>query len=180
MQRTSIIFWEAALVSLMGCTAVEDLSGRISEQMRAAEQNRQQAHMETARKRCLDYGYEPGTETFATCVQKEFTDLSTARSAVTVGSVNIGGSAVSGSAGCTLYEHANYAGGTYRLRPNGVAHALHGFNDRASSARVSGSCTLELYEHDDHRGERRVVRQDTPELGNAWNDRVSSAKCLCR
>ena len=180
MQRTSIIFLGGAVASLTGCTAVEGLSGRISEQMRAAEQNRQQAQMETARKRCLDYGYEPGNETFAACVQKEFTDLSAARSAVTVGSVNIGSGMASSPAGCTLYEHVNYGGGAYRLRPNSVVNALPGFNDRASSARVSGSCTLELYEHDDHRGERRILRQDTSEFGHGWNDRVSSAKCWCR
>lgn len=180
MQPTFVIILGVAAASLTGCAAVEDLSGRISEQMRVAEQNRQQAQMETARKRCLDHGYEPGTETFAACVQRELADLSASRPAATGGSVNVGSAAGVGSAGCTLYEHANYAGVTYRLRPNSAVNALHGFNDRASSARVAGSCTLELYEHDDYRGERRLLRQDTPEFGSAWNDRVSSAKCLCR
>ena len=48
------------LATLAGCATVEDLSGRISEQMRAAEQARHQSQMETARRRCTDYGYELG------------------------------------------------------------------------------------------------------------------------
>lgn len=172
MHRTSTISLAVTMAILTGCTAVENLSAQISEQMRVAEQNRQQSQMEVARKRCFTDGHEPGTADFLTCVQKELADLSATRPAVS--------GAGADSAGCTLYEHAHYSGMTHRLRPNTVVSTLHGFNDKASSVRVTGNCTLELYEHDDHRGERHILSQDTAELGRAWNDRASSAKCLCR
>lgn len=174
MRPMSVVLKTVVLMSLTGCATVEDLSGRISEQMRAAEQARHQSQMETARRRCTDYGYEPGTETYAACVQKEFSEQQQSRI------LPNHGTSASSASGCALYEHDQFAGVVHRLKPGAMATTLHAFNDKTSSARVGPSCTLELFEHDDFRGERRILRQDTAALGASWNDRVSSAKCLCR
>ena len=39
---------------------------------------------------------------------------------------------------------------------------------------AASACDLTLYEHGNYRGESRHLTEDTPWVGDAWNDRVSS------
>ena len=98
---------------------------------------------------------------------------------------------------CVLFEHRDMQGARMRL-PHGdrVSFASgdvgdsswresRTWNDVASSATVDAGCTLRVWEHIKARGESKEWRAGDQRLlvkymGDKWNDRISSATCLCR
>jgi Peptidase inhibitor family I36 len=81
---------------------------------------------------------------------------------------------------CTAYEHANYGGASRGLAANGETPMTH-MNDKISSFKIRnpGRCYVEVYEDRDYKGASAVWRQDIAFVGNNWNDRISSWKCVC-
>ncbi len=53
------------------------------------------------------------------------------------------------------------------------------WNDRASSARVARGCTLVIYEHTRMQGDSAEIHRRARNLGDGWNDSMSSAECFC-
>ena len=53
------------------------------------------------------------------------------------------------------------------------------WNDRASSARVARGCTLVIYERTRVQGDSAEIHRRARNLGDGWNDRMSSAECFC-
>lgn len=78
----------------------------------------------------------------------------------------------------TLFRDAWYEGPTQTLV--GVGNydmdRLSIGNDTVSSFKITGGCTVTLYEHAGFQGEARAERADVDWVGDAWNDRVSSIR----
>lgn len=99
---------------------------------------------------------------------------------------------------CTLYEHRDYGGAHYVLgngtvmymiqNPDpgiGVSDGIHNFiyepswNDKLSSFKVQGGCTLTLWEHVNHGGHHFTSNRSYTWVGDGWNDKTSQADCSC-
>ncbi|GJH22829.1 hypothetical protein CBA19CS22_39825 [Caballeronia novacaledonica] len=97
---------------------------------------------------------------------------------------------------CTLYQHRDYGGAHWTLQsgdvmkmvsapPYGVSDGIHRFiydpswNDQVSSFKVSGGCTLTLWEHVDEGGHHFRSNRSYTYVGDGWNDKASEAICSC-
>ncbi len=99
---------------------------------------------------------------------------------------------------CTLYEHRDYGGASYVLHNGdilymirnpdpdiGVSDGIHRFiyepswNDKLSSFKVQGGCTLTLWEHVNQGGNHWSATSSYSYVGEAWNDKASQADCTC-
>lgn len=97
---------------------------------------------------------------------------------------------------CTLFEHRDMQGARLRLPANervsfargdvgsSAWRELPSWNDVVSSARVDAGCRLRVWEHMLGQGASKEWSGGSKGLlvkyvGDAWNDRVSSATCLC-
>lgn len=74
-----------------------------------------------------------------------------------------------------IYEHVNYQGtsqeldeGYYNVNDLGIG------NDRLSSLRVPAGMQITLYEHREWTGRHKIFTQDTPYVGDDFNDLTSS------
>lgn len=75
-----------------------------------------------------------------------------------------------------LYEHDGYKG-EYRTYHSSNSNIGSIFNDKATSARVTGGQRWILYEHDNYKGRSVIVSSDVPNLGffgDLGNDKVTS------
>jgi syncollin len=111
-------------------------------------------------------------------------------------------SASTALATCTLYQHRDYGGAYWILHHNdrmimargeSIGTTTNGhcpscdsrtlyrpdWNDHVSSFRVSGGCTLTMWEHIDQRGARFRSNRSYRYVGSGWNDRASEAFCSC-
>jgi hypothetical protein len=97
---------------------------------------------------------------------------------------------------CMLWEHRDMEGARLRL-PHGerVSFAqgdvgnsawreVPSWNDAASSAKIDAGCRLRVWEHMLAQGASREWSGGNNGLlvkyvGSTWNDRISSATCLC-
>ena len=81
---------------------------------------------------------------------------------------------------CTIYSNPDYLGASVSFQA-GQEEPWYGsrWNDVVSSVRVAPGCELEVYEHVTFDGIKAVISRDTPYIGHAWNDRVSSSICRC-
>jgi hypothetical protein len=103
-------------------------------------------------------------------------------------------------ASCTLYQHRDYQGSRYTLGDgdamimrrgeticSAVSHGSGGsctyhepsWNDELSSFKVSGGCTMTLYENFNRSGARFRSNRSYKYVGSRWNDEVSEAYCTC-
>lgn len=99
---------------------------------------------------------------------------------------------------CTLYEHRDFGGAHYVLgngavmymisNPDpsiGTSDGIHSFiyepswNDKLSSFKVQGGCTLTLWEHVNHGGHHFTSNESYAYVGDRWNDKASQADCSC-
>lgn len=80
---------------------------------------------------------------------------------------------------CYVYQHANFKGERMVIPANTDRLAFGKFNDRASSAMTTGSCSMVLFQHIDLRGKRRGVMGKDPGGWGNFNDSASSARCSC-
>ena len=96
------------------------------------------------------------------------------------GALSLSCVAGSAEAGCTMFEHINYGGGTFHI-PEHQSYTYLGdvWNDRVSSVQVSAQCQLITYQHVNYGGDRRVYSNSASFVGNLWNDQISSAQCQC-
>jgi Peptidase inhibitor family I36 len=80
---------------------------------------------------------------------------------------------------CIAFEDANYKGAGRGLRAN-ESTPMTTMNDKISSFKIrKGGCYVEVYQDRDFKGARSSWSQDVAFVGNNWNDRVSSWKCVC-
>jgi hypothetical protein len=76
-----------------------------------------------------------------------------------------------------LYEDVGYGGEAQYLNSDTPNLVPIGWNDVASSLRVSGGASWEVCEHVNYGGRCRVVSGDVPNLvPGGWNDMISSAR----
>jgi syncollin len=97
---------------------------------------------------------------------------------------------------CTIFEHINFGGAHFTLHNGdylqmidppdvGTSDAIHRYiyrsawNDQVSSFKVSGGCTLTLWEHVNRGGHRFRSNKSYKYVGDGWNDRASEAICEC-
>lgn len=82
---------------------------------------------------------------------------------------------------CRLYEHANFQGQVLSIRPGQSIDAFDGFwNDKVSSIKVPGRCTLFGAQHFGFDGNADAWDTGKYEyVGDDWNDQMSSATCEC-
>jgi syncollin len=105
-------------------------------------------------------------------------------------------------AACTIYQHRDYGGSHWTLghldrmkmvdgeslgcttngHGSGCESTLYepSWNDQVSSFRVSGGCTLSLWQHIDEGGARFRSSRSYKYVGGSWNDQASEALCMCQ
>lgn len=105
-------------------------------------------------------------------------------------------------AGCRIFQHRDFGGSGYTLdhfeemkmvngESLGCSTGGHGdgclstifdasWNDQVSSFRVTGGCTLTLWEHVNRGGARFRSNRSYKYVGSGWNDKASHALCMCR
>ena len=74
-----------------------------------------------------------------------------------------------------FYEHFNYEGDRFCVRPGDRLRSLGDWNDRISSIRVIGDAEAQVCEHNNFRGRCIVVDESRRRLGGA-NDQISSVR----
>lgn len=90
-----------------------------------------------------------------------------------------------GMNGCFLYEKDDFRGAEFRLGPNASMADFgtrRGWNDEISSAWNTPNCTLWLYEHSQFRGAGvfiQVKMYNLKRINGGFNDKTSSARCIC-
>ena len=88
-----------------------------------------------------------------------------------------GGGGIGPSPGITLYEHVGYAGGSYLISSDMPNLMPIGWNDIASSIRVSPGQTWEVCQNMNYAPPCRVVSSDIVTLvPGGWNDTISSVR----
>src|SRR5436190_22994704 len=109
-----------------------------------------------------------------------WTKLSQRLFAIALVGPTLGLSAAQAEDVCTAYEHANYGGAAEGLAANGET-PMTAMNDKISSFKIRnpGRCYVEVYQDRDYKGASAVWRQDVGFVGNNWNDKISSWKCVC-
>lgn len=80
-----------------------------------------------------------------------------------------------------LYEHDNYHGSSLIVSDANAQNGWlgDGWNDRATSISVEPGCNITVFEHSDFRGASYTLYGSNSNLGNMWNDQISSYKCSC-
>jgi hypothetical protein len=100
--------------------------------------------------------------------------------------------------GCTLYEHRDYGGASYKLGDkdtlvmagdsnvggsvsNGGSISYEPWwNDKVSSFKVTDGCTLTLWQHINEGGAVFNASKSYIFVGSSWNDQASEAYCSCK
>jgi syncollin len=102
----------------------------------------------------------------------------------------------SAHATCTLYQDRDFGGSHWTLQNGddmkmvrapdyGVSDGIHRFiydpswNDQVSSFKVSGGCTLTLWEDVNYGGHHFRSNRSYSYVGDGWNDKASEAVCSC-
>lgn len=75
-----------------------------------------------------------------------------------------------------FYEHVNYDGDRFCLRPGERERSLGSWNDRISSIRVFGDAEALVCQHDNYRGRCAIVDRSVRNLGRRGNDIISSIR----
>jgi Peptidase inhibitor family I36 len=78
---------------------------------------------------------------------------------------------------CVAFEDANYGGAGRGLRANENT-PMTTMNDKISSFKIRSGCHVEVYQDRDFKGASTSWSQDVAFVGNNWNDRISSWKCV--
>lgn len=81
---------------------------------------------------------------------------------------------------CVMFEHVNFRGRSIEMSPDDSVNFRGGqfWNDRVSSVFVRRGCSLVAYEDTRMGGRSIEIRRRARALGD-WNDRISSAECVC-
>lgn len=94
--------------------------------------------------------------------------------------------------GAWVYQHRDFKGGRIRISfngdltsftkrykgPFGAITPCDVCNDEISSISVPDGWMLVCFEHENFDGDYTIFRGDIPYVGDAWNDRISSAKLM--
>jgi syncollin len=105
------------------------------------------------------------------------------------------------NADCRIFQHRDYGGSGYTLHhlermimvsgentgctTNGHSGGCEStiyepsWNDQVSSFKVTGGCTLTLWQHVNQGGARFRSSRSYLYVGDAWNDQASEALCMC-
>jgi hypothetical protein len=80
---------------------------------------------------------------------------------------------------CIAFEDANYKGAGRGLRANQNT-PMTTMNDKISSFQIRNpKCHVVVYQDRDFKGASMSWSEDVAFVGNNWNDRISSWKCVC-
>ena len=101
-----------------------------------------------------------------------------------VGSVLFAGGAnaqYSDQPACVMFEHVNFRGRSIEMQSDDSVSFRGGqfWNDRVSSIFVRRGCSLIAYENSRMGGRSIEIERRARALGGNWNDRISSAECVC-
>jgi hypothetical protein len=75
-----------------------------------------------------------------------------------------------------FYEHVNYGGDSFCVRPGERLRSLGSWNDRISSVRVRGDAEALVCEHVAFRGRCVTIDRSVRNLGRRGNDIISSIR----
>lgn len=75
-----------------------------------------------------------------------------------------------------FYEHVNYEGDRFCMRPGQRERSLGAWNDRISSIRVRGGAEALVCEHNNFNGRCVVIDRNVRNLGRRGNDIISSIR----
>lgn len=75
-----------------------------------------------------------------------------------------------------FYEHVNYGGDRFCLRPGQSRRTLGEWNDEISSIRVFGNAEAQVCEHTNFRGRCAIIDRSVRNLGYRGNDIISSVR----
>jgi uncharacterized protein YraI len=89
---------------------------------------------------------------------------------------SVGPSRPSSTARVCFYEHVNFGGDSFCLRPGQSLRSLGAWNDEISSIDVRGGAEALVCEDARYNGRCVVVSRDIRDLGRRGNDRISSIK----
>ena len=83
--------------------------------------------------------------------------------------------------GCVAYEHIDFGGHTFTIRGNyDLSYFGSRWNDKISSIACNPYCSMTVWADRDFKGASTTFYPNTAFVGDAWNDRISSAKVRCR
>ena len=83
--------------------------------------------------------------------------------------------------GCVYFQEPNFQGDRGQILEIEDRDRLgNRWDDRISSVRCASSCRLIAYERLDYRGEMQLFTGSVPEIGDDWNDKISSMRVTCR
>jgi hypothetical protein len=92
------------------------------------------------------------------------------------GSPPIWGGAVMPREGACFFKNDNFRGQAFCVPRGGSYRSLPpGFNDRITSIRVRGA-RVQIFSDVDFGGRSRRLGSDVPNVGDSWNDRISSIR----
>lgn len=170
-------------------TVTPEEAARRRAQEQADQQARQQAQLNMWRNRCTSYGYQMGTDAFASCVQSESLAAQDQATRERRERERLQREqreqrereqqARQEGEGCTLFEHPKFRGKSWAVPRGASREFVDHFNDKASSVRVAPGCSLVAYEHVQFQGASRVFTNDDSEISRPWDDQISSMRCLC-
>lgn len=75
-----------------------------------------------------------------------------------------------------FYEHVNYEGDQFCMRPGQSRSSLGSWNDTISSIRVRGGAEARVCEHNGFDGRCATIDRNVRNLGNRGNDQISSIR----
>jgi hypothetical protein len=85
----------------------------------------------------------------------------------------------SGGASCFTYKGIDFDNDRQELgRDQQFSYVGDDFNDKISAIRIPQGYIVVAYDNRDFTGEMTVFRSDVFYVGEHWNDRISSYKCI--
>jgi len=76
--------------------------------------------------------------------------------------------------GACFYRDENFGGEYFCTTAGQDIPSLRGMNDQITSIRVFGNVQVTLFREDGFRGRSAALQRDVRNVGDAWNDRISS------
>lgn len=79
---------------------------------------------------------------------------------------------------CVAYQRPDYRGESWGLAANKSTGKSH-ISNKISGFKIRSGCYVQAYAGEDYTGRNRRFSGDTPYVGDAWNDVISSWRCIC-
>lgn len=97
------------------------------------------------------------------------------------GAIGTTGGPQIGFKGCVAYYHDNFRGAKFTIRGNyDLSYIGSRWNDQISSIACNSYCSMVGFEHRNFGGASKQFAGNILNVGDDWNDRISSARVRCR